>query len=114
MDNQKKKELQSMYKERKVTGGICAVKNSANGKLLLSAVANLQGYKNRFEFAKITNVSIDKRIEKDWIEFGKEVFELQVLEELDKKETQTSKEFNDDIETLKEMWLEKLDPKILY
>lgn len=113
MDKQKKKELQNIYKERKITGGICAVKNTANGKMLLSAVANLQGYKNRFEFSKMTDGCLDKRIEKDWNEYGKDAFELEVLEELDKKEVQTSKEFSEDIETLKEIWLEKLDPDMV-
>lgn len=114
MDKQKKKELQNIYKERKITGGICAVKNTVNGKMLLSAVVNLQGYKNRFEFSKLANSCLDKRIEKDWAKFGKDAFEFEVLEELDKKEVQTSKEFSEDIETLKEIWLEKLDTDILY
>jgi len=37
-----------------------------------------------------------------------------VLEELEKNDMQTDREFNDDVKTLKEMWLDKIDLKKLY
>lgn len=114
MEKQKKKELLNKYKERKVTGGICVIKNTANGKMLLAAVTDLQGYKNRFEFFNSTGSCTDNRLKNDWNEFGADVFVLETFEELVKKETQTAKEFSEDIETLKEIWLEKLDPNMLY
>ncbi len=48
MKNQNRKEMLKAFKEQIEIGGICAIKNSVNGKMLLSAVANLQGYKNRY------------------------------------------------------------------
>jgi hypothetical protein len=114
MDKEKKKELQATYKERKITGGICAIKNIANGKMLISSVVDLQAYKNRYEFSKITGSCVNKIIEKDWNEFGSNSFEFVALEELEKKETQTDKEFAEDLETLEEMWLEKVNPHDIY
>lgn len=109
-----KKELKDAYKERKVIGGICAIKNISNGKMLITAVADIAGYKNRFEFSKSTGGCVSIKLQKDWNELGTNNFTFEILEELDKKETQTPKEFNEDIKTLKEIWLEKLDPALLY
>ncbi|MDR3644354.1 MAG: GIY-YIG nuclease family protein [Clostridia bacterium] len=114
MEAQSKKEIRAAYKERKVTGGICAIKNTCSGRMLLAAVADLQGYRNRFEFSKATGGCINIKLQKDWDSLGADAFAFEVLEELVKKEAQTSKEFLDDIATLKEMWLEKLDPELLY
>ena len=112
--NMDKKELQDAYKQRKVIGGLCAIQNTANGKMLLAAVTNLQGYKNRFEFAKGSSGCIDLKLKADWEKFGKDVFEFVILEELVKNDLQTDKEFSEDVKTLKEMWLEKIDLAVLY
>ncbi len=114
MQKEDKKEKLAQYKERKIVGGICVIKNTKNGKMLLSSVANLQGYKNRFEFSKLTGGCVNIKLQKDWEQFGAESFIFEVLEELEKKEAQTSEEFSDDINTLKEIWLEQLDPGKLY
>jgi len=82
--------------------------------MLVSAVVDLQGYKNRFEFSLSTGGCVSTKLQKDWLQFGADAFTFEILEELVKKETQTPKEFSEDIETLKEIWLEKLDPTLLY
>jgi len=114
MKNQNKKELQDAYKQRKVIGGLCAIQNKENGKMLLAAVTNLQGYRNRFEFARESAGCIDLKLKADWELYGKDAFEFVVLEELEKNDMQTDREFNDDVKTLKEMWLDKIDLKKLY
>ncbi|MEA4988163.1 MAG: GIY-YIG nuclease family protein [Anaerovorax sp.] len=114
MDRQSRKEKIEAYKQRKVIGGIYLIKNTVNGKSLLQSSTDLAGSKNRFEFSCHTGSCMIYKLKKDWEEFGKDVFVFEVLEELVKKETQTPKEFSEDIKTLEEIWMEKLDSGILY
>ncbi len=48
-----------------------------------------------------------------WKESGASGFSFEVIEEIERNETQTDREFSDDVNTLLELWLEKnqnLDP----
>ncbi|XOQ49575.1 MAG: GIY-YIG nuclease family protein [Eubacteriales bacterium] len=114
MDKQNRKMLTAAYKERKIVGGIYAIVNSQNGKMLLLSTCDLQGSKNRFAFSKKTGFCINLKLTEDWRKYGNTAFDFTVLEELSKKETQTDKEFSDDVETLRELWAEKLQGKDLY
>jgi hypothetical protein len=114
MESKTKKELQAQYKERKVVGGVYAVRNTRSNKLLLEAAADLQGSRNRFDFAKATGSCVYTKLYADWAEQDSGDFAFEILEELEKGETQTDKEFKADLELLKEMWLEKLSDSELY
>jgi len=107
MQNPTKKEKLAQYKERKVIGAVYLIKNTVNEKQLLLSTCDLQGSKNRFEFSQKTNSCVDLELQKDWDLFGGSIFFLEVVEQLEKKDTQTAKEFAEDIETLRELWLEK-------
>lgn len=114
MERNKRKELLREYKERKITGGIYIIKNTVNRKILLLSTTDLHGCKNRFDFSQKTNCCVYMKLQKDWKEFGRDAFVFEVLEDIEKKETQTLKEFQDDIEVLEEIWVEKLDDCNLY
>ncbi len=114
MEKQSKKELLAAYKERAIIGGVYAIKNTANGKILLQSAADLYGCKNRFEFAQKTGGCAALQLHEDWKIFGAVAFTFEILEQLEKKDTQTLKEFSQDIEVLKEIWLEKLAAIELY
>lgn len=107
-DNKTKKELQAQYKEREIVGGVYAIRNMLNNKMLLLATTDLQGNKNRFEFSQKTGSCIDLKLQSDWNKQGGGQFIFEVLEELKKGEMQTAEEFRADIDVLKEMWLDKL------
>ena len=113
-DNKTKKELIAQYKEREIIGGIYAIKNTLNDKLLLGAATDLHGYRNRFEFSQKTGSCIDMKLQSDWSKQGGEKFVFEVLETLKKNEKQTEKEFKTDIDVLKEMWLDKLSDRDFY
>ena len=114
MDQQSKKEILASYKQRKITGGVYAVRNTVNGRMELFSTADMTGSKNRYEFSLQTGVCVSMKLQKDWNIYGSSAFVFEVLEELTKKETQTEKEYMDDIRTLKELWREKYDSSMLY
>lgn len=113
-EKSKRKELAADYKSRKVIGGIYIIKNTENSKVLLEGSTDLQGIKNRFDFAKKMDSSISMKLQRDWTTFGKDAFQLEILEELKKNDNQTDQEFADDIQMLKEIWLDKLGDTIFY
>lgn len=102
------------YKQRPVTGGVAAIKNCVTGKMLLISAADLHGIRNRFEFSQNMGGCMHLQLQADWNEYGAKAFSFEVLEELEKKDTQTSKEFAEDIKTLETLWREKLDTANLY
>lgn len=100
-----KKEAKSAYKLSKKVGAVVAYKNLETNERYIDIAPDSAGVKNRFEFAKKTKIGLPYAIEKAAKTAD---FELEVLEELEKDELQTTKEFKEDLKTLKEIWLEKL------
>jgi hypothetical protein len=96
------------YKERQIIGGVYAVTNTRSGRKFVDATTDMRGSRNRFDFAQKTDMCTYKRIEKDWKESGASSFAFETLEEYEKDSAQTMEEFQSDIATLKELWLEKL------
>ncbi len=114
MNSEDKKKIISEYKQRDEVGGVIAVKNNATGKVLLEATRNIEGYKNRFEFSKKMGSAVTLKLAQDWKIYGSNAFSIEVLETIKKGETQTPKEFNDDVKLLKEFWREKFSADMLY
>ena len=114
MAKQTKKELQAAYKERKVIGGIYAIRNTISGKMLLQSTTDLQGGRNRYEFSQKIGGFTHMKLQEDWRENGSAAFQFEIIEELEKMENQTAKEFAEDLEILYGIWLEKIEPEKLY
>jgi len=112
--NQNRKEMLMTYKERKVIGGVYVIKNTENGKMLLLSGTNLQSCKNRFEFSQKTGSCVNLKLQQDWKKLGGDIFTFEILEEVEKKDTQTEKEFIEDIKLLEQILIEKLDSDKLY
>lgn len=99
---------------RKEIGGVCAIKNTQNNKVLLLPAPDLQGCRNRFDFSQKTGGCVNIKLQNDWNKYGPQAFTFHVLEELEKKETQSAKEFKEDLKTLMELWREKFAAEELY
>lgn len=109
MKPQNKKELLEAYKRRKRIGGIYAVTNTKTGKALVLASADIDGIRKRYEFAQMTDGCFHPKLIRDTETYGCDAFAFSVLDTLEKKETQTDREFMDDLETLLELKLTDYD-----
>ncbi len=112
--SERKKELTLEYKSRIISGGVYKITNTANGWYWLKADLNIQGQKNRFKFSKKTDSCVQLRLKKDWDQYGTQAFTFEILEEIEMKDTQTLKEFKDDLLVLEEMWAERFDAEKSY
>ena len=114
MKPQNKKDLIAAYKQRAQIGGIYAVTNTQTGKSLVLASPDMGGIRSRYEFSAMMGGCFHPKLQQDANRFGNDVFTFAVLEEMEKKATQTDREFAEDLEVLLSMWLEKYDPEKRY
>lgn len=103
------KSLKEQYKNRALIGGVYCIKCNENIKPWIRATTDMQRSKNRFLFSISMNSAPEPCMLDAWNEFGGSAFSFEILEEIQKKKTQTDGEFSDDVDTLLEIWIEKLN-----
>ncbi|WP_077611243.1 GIY-YIG nuclease family protein [Clostridium sp. Marseille-P2415] len=108
MEKLTKKALKEQYKNRVLIGGVYCIKCNGNINLWIRATTDMQGSQNRFAFSVSTDFCPETCMIEAWNQFGASAFSFEILEEIQKKETQTEREFSDDVNTLLEIWTEKL------
>ncbi len=108
MDACAKKALKAQYKNRTVVGGVFCIRCAPANEVWLRATTNMQGDKNRFAFSVSTNFHPEPCMAGAWVRHGAEAFSFEVLETLKKKDTQTDREFAEDVAVLLQLWTEKL------
>ena len=113
-NKERKKELQSQYSAREVIGGVYLIRNTHTNRILLDAAVDLQGSRNRFEFAQKTGSCVYLKLNQDWSAQENSHFRFEILEEVKKGEGQTQEEFKADIALLKDLWQEKLADEVFY
>lgn len=104
----RKKELKQLFKETPVEAGVYQIRNTKNNKIFVGSTRNLKTL-NGLKFTLEAGSSVYKELQQDWNQFGKEAFEIEVLEILKKKKDPFFDEKRE-LEKLETKWLEQLQP----
>lgn len=104
----RKKELKQQYKEIPIEAGIYQIKNNKNHKVFICSTRNfktINGAKLQLE----TGTHMNKALQVEWNQFGKEAFTFEILENLKKKNDPFYNE-KEALTELEEKWLDTLQP----
>jgi hypothetical protein len=105
----RKKELKQQFKETSVEAGVYQIKNTNNQKILVGSTKNLKTL-NGIKFMLETNgYTTNKELQKEWNQYGKDAFTVDILEKLKKSNDPYLNE-KEALLALEEKWLEKLQP----
>ncbi|EON72806.1 GIY-YIG nuclease family protein [Lysinibacillus sphaericus] len=103
-----KKELKEYYKEMEIEAGVFKMTNKQNGKVFVSSFNNLKRL-NGFQFMLKTNTHSNKALQADYNTFGKDTFEIDVVEYLKRKQ-EGYFDAKKELEKLEQKWLDELQP----
>lgn len=104
----RKKELKEQAKDVKIVAGIYQIRNTSNQKVFIESTRNFKTMNGK-QFQLEMGSHPNKNLQQEWKEFGKEAFQFEVLETLEKKEGVYFDE-KDALKKLEEKWLDKLQP----
>ena len=107
MDKKNRKELLEQYKQIKTYMGIIKVTNTINNKIYIAAYPNLKNKWLTLKAQLDMGMHANFELQKDWKEFGPEVFTYEVLEE---KTTDDAVDVRWEVKQMELPWLEKLQP----
>jgi hypothetical protein len=104
-----RKALSRRYKDTPRPMGIGAVRNTANGRVLLLAGRDIPALLNRHHAELRLGVHRNVELQRDWGALGEAGFVFEVLDTLTPKDT-PGYDPTDDLRALEQLWLEKLAP----
>jgi len=104
----RKKELKEQYKQMKPDMGIYVVRCNLNDKCYIGATKNLKGKINSTKFSLGFGSHLNRELQKEWNNFGEANFTIEILDTLRYDKDETKKDYSEDLETLMEIWKEKL------
>lgn len=105
-----KKEIRKEYKQTLQPMGVYQIKNLINGKIFIGSSKNLPGKINSQRFQLNLGSHMNAELQKDYAELGEANFLFEVLDYLEPKDDKDY-DYTEDLEVLKEMWIEKLSTK---
>lgn len=102
-----RKALRREYKESARPAGVFAVRNKADGVVLVGVSSDLPSMFNRQRFQLDMHAHPDKRLQADWERLGPEAFSFEVLDRIEATDEPQS-DLRRDLRTLLDLWLTKL------
>jgi hypothetical protein len=103
------KTIKKLYKQTPRPMGVYQVKNLASGKIYIGRSIDLNGKLNSEKFQLKNHLHMNKELQNDFNNLGKEKFTFEILDRLPPKED-PNHDYSGDLQTLEAMWLEKLQP----
>jgi hypothetical protein len=104
-----KKEAIREYKMSHRPMGVFQIRNKTNDKVFIDSSNNVPGKVNRHRFALNAGQHVSKSLQADWNELGEAAFEFETIEPLEPRDD-PKYDHRSDLETLEDLWLEKLQP----
>lgn len=102
-----KKQIIKDYKQQRQPAGIYAVHNKSDNRMFIGKSLNLPAVLKRFEFTlKMGSFPFQHLID-DFKKLGADNFVVKVIDELEIKD-ETEKELTAELESLEDLWVEKL------
>jgi len=89
--------------------GVFQISNTKSDKVFVDSSLNMPGKINRHKFQLNAGVHPSKALQKDWNELGAGSFEFEILEDVFPRD-ESGYDYSADLETLENLWLEKLEP----
>ena len=113
-EKRSKKELLRAFKAEREVGGVYAIKNRETGRALIQTTTTISKATGILSFAKLTGSCVHPLLADDWKACGPDAFELEILETLDRKDTETDAEFAEEVRALGELWAERFPEETRY
>jgi hypothetical protein len=104
-----KSTLKRAYKENPPPAGIYQITNTVNGKIFIGKGMNVRGILNSQQAQLKFGSHQNSALQADWKQDGEGKFLFDVVDQLDTA-NKSPQEIQEDLVTLEELWLEKLQP----
>ena len=102
-----RKELIRQYKETPPPAGVFAIRNTIDGKALVSASVNMPGMLNRMRFQLEMGSAPFPELQADWNRLGESAFTFETLDTLEPSDDPAA-DTQEELDELLGMWLDKL------
>ncbi|RJE88840.1 DUF2087 domain-containing protein [Paenibacillus sp. 1011MAR3C5] len=126
-DKAARKAMTAEYQERVRAMGVYGIKNNMNGRMYIGASTNMDGLWSKEQFILGLGSHMNKKLQQEWKQFGREAFTYLILETVKTEEdirydyrdvydtegnelASVARDYKRKVERLKEEWLEKLKP----
>ena len=107
MNGDERKAATTVYKERKVEGGIYAVRCSASGQIWVGSAPNLATIRNRLWFTLRQGSNPHRSLQEAWAAYGESAFGFEILQRLDEEDVGYIRDRR--LKDLLARWTEELD-----